>query len=160
MENKENINDAENSILNKIKKEGDFKIPTKYFDEFQNNVQVKTQVNTITWYQLPQWRTAFLGVSLTLLSFVLLFNYNKSIEVVSNELSNEEIELYFDEHLYEYNDAELIEEIHLDELPELEAIDSIKTQTDNSPDLMDELTEDDILEYLMEEGYDKDWGEL
>ncbi len=163
MENNENINESENSILNKIKKEGGFKIPAEYFDTFQKDIQIKIEENKSAFFQLSGYRIPILSASFTLLSIVFLFNYNEPTELASNDCSDQEIISYFNEHFDEYNDAEIIEEISFLELSEfqMEVEDSTRKESENRKDIIEELTEEEIMEYLLDDGYgDGDWDEL
>ncbi len=163
MENEENINDDANSFLNNIKKSGDFKTPPKYFDGFQKQVQDQIKQQDLPWFKLPQYKIAFASVAAVLIGIVVVININKRTEVASNEFSDEEISSYFEEHIDEYNVTDIIEEISLTDLNDnqTEVKDSIKVNPKNDTALIDELTDEDILEYLIDEGYeDGDWDEL
>ena len=92
-----------------------------------------------------------------------MFNFNKPIDVVNNEFSDEEINNYFEEHIDEYNVAEIIQEISLQELNDIqiEVKDTLKNNSNKKIESINDLTEDEIMEYLINEGYeDGDWDEL
>ena len=163
MENNENINDKTNFFLDKIKKKGDFKIPNKYFDEFDKQVQDKIKHKDLQWYKLPEYRIALVSLATFFTGLVLVFNFNKPIDVVNNEFSDEEINNYFEEHIDEYNVAEIIQEISLQELNDIqiEVKDTLKNNSNKKIESINDLTEDEIMEYLINEGYeDGDWDEL
>ena len=163
MENKEDINDDGNSFLNNIKKRGDFKTPLNYFDSFQKEVQDQIKHEDLPWFKLPQYKIGLASVIAVLVGVVVVFSIGKPVEIVSNEFSDEDLDSYFEEHIDEYNLADIVEEISLTDLNNLqkEVKDSVKVNPKNESDLIDELTEEEILEYLIDEGYeDGDWDEL
>jgi hypothetical protein len=163
MENEKNINEDSNSILSNIKKGGDFKTPPKYFDGFQKRVQNQIKQQDLPWFNFPQYKIAFTGIAAILIGVVVMLNINKPKNLVVSDLSNEEINSYFEEYIDEYNVAEILEEISLTDLTEIETEvkDTVKVNPKSEIELINELTDEEIVEYLIDEGYeDSDWDEL
>ena len=163
MEDEENINEETNLFLTNIKKEGDFKTPSKYFDRFPEQVQSKIKQRDFDWFQLPQYKIAFASICTVFIGLVVVLNLNKPVEVTSNYFTNEEINNYFEEHIDEYNVIEIIEEISLAELNDIqiEVKDTLEVNLEKESELINKLTEEEIMEYLIDEGYeDTEWDKL
>ena len=163
MEDEGNINEEKKLFLTNIKKEGDFKTPSEYFDRFPEKVQSKIKQRYFDWFQLPQYKIAFASICAAFIGLLVILNLNKPTELTSNYFTSEEINTYFDEYIDEYNINEIIEEISLAQLTEIqiEVKDTLEINPAKESELINDLTEDEILEYLIDEGYeDTEWNEL
>ena len=163
MEDEKNINEEKNLFLNNVKKEGDFKTPSKYFDRFPEQVQSKIKQRDFEWFQLPQYKIAFASIGAVFIGLVVVLNLNKPPELASNYFTNDEINNYFEEHIDEYNVTEIIEEISLSELTDIQinVKDTLEVNPEKESGLINDLTEEEIMEYLIDEGYeDTEWDKL
>lgn len=179
MKNNKDIDEnVEPSFLDDLKKSGDFKTPVDFFDDFQKDVQNKIHSDSPSWIYLPQVK---FGVSsLAILAIAALVFYPSTPQGVADySITETEYVAYLDENIDEISEEEIIEELNVAELTEVgneieseiylvegnQQVVTVDSTAENSKEKstvsMEELTEDEILEYLIEEGYeDGDWDEL
>lgn len=184
MKDNNDINEnVEPSFLDGLKKKGDFNTPPEFFDSFQKNVQEKIQEKNRSWFSLPQIRIASGAVLAAVVGAVIVLNLadSKTNELAFEDLADEDLVAYLDEHIDEVNLEEIVEELKetdvsgiieddetddliLTSIIENEQKDTTKTKTveEQEPkESIDDLTDEDIMEYLMEDGYEEgDWDEL
>ena len=112
---------------------------------------------------MPQYKIAFASIGAVFIGLVVVLNLNKPPELASNYFTNEEINNYFEEHIDEYNVTEIIEEISLSELTDIQinVKDTLEVNPEKESGLINDLTEEEIMEYLIDEGYeDNEWDKL
>lgn len=180
MKSKRDINEnTESSFLDDLKKSGDFKTPPNFFNDFQKEVQNKIQEKPQTWMLSNWFRYSFSGLAMVaIFVFVVLPQPNT---VVEYEFSDTEYVAYLDENIDDFSEEDYIDEIEVSDLVEVEndfdlsdielveedqkiVTDSMLLNENSSEPIVesiDELTNEEILEYLIEEGYEEgDWDEL
>ncbi|MBL4653416.1 MAG: hypothetical protein JKY53_11245 [Flavobacteriales bacterium] len=136
--------------LSSLKKENHFSVPSTYFDEFpmalknkideQENSSKNFSLNWLFNYKL----LAPVGTCIVLILSSLLF-YNPTETIELEELTAEEIQLSFEYEGYHTVDDELLAELYYSE----EAETTQKNSTTN------ELTDQEIIDYLLEENIDE-----
>ena len=133
--------------LSSLKKENHFSVPQNYFDEFPMKIKsrIDEQANASKSFSLS-WLFNYKVLAPTGTCVVLilagLFLYNPTQSIELEELTAEEIEASFEYYGYPSIDDELLAELYYTE------------ETENESPTNIELTEEEIIDYLLDENVD------
>lgn len=159
MKNKKTTDINEDSILHRIKKVDEFKTPADCFDTIKSNVQAEIVDEDSAVFAGNQVKLAFFSFCTIALVVLVYFNVSQDIAIADNDINNLDAQEYLEQNIDEYYDVELGAELSVDEINELQIEDSLKTKS-TTKDEFETLTEDEILEFLLEDSDDEDWDEL
>ena len=140
----------------------DFKVPEDYFEGFQKNVHSKIYQDYTPWWKLPQFKIGVSVLTSLVLVFFVVNEFSENIDQAKVELNNEELLAYFSENIDEISEAEILEVLGDKEFSssaqQMEQSDSTKTEkkkeeNNENPPTLDDFTDDEIYEYMLDEGY-------
>lgn len=168
--------EEEKDIFDFIEKQS-FEMPdTAYFEGLADKVIGKAKVETPQKAKVvPLYRRSITWISgvaaAILIAFLLLPNEPKSVETSSNadfsDLSKQEVLAYVNDNIEDFDEELLVEFIALKNLKsapnlveEKEAEESletlVETETKNLQESLKSISDEEILDYLKEEGLDSD----
>ncbi|MFP2996492.1 hypothetical protein ABN763_11300 [Spongiivirga sp. MCCC 1A20706] len=150
------INEIEDTpVLNNIKKNGDgFMVPTHYFDNVYNKVNLKNQQKPITnrVINLNQW--VYIGIAASILAFVIATSIITNNDKFDEQLAYADMQEYLDNDLVDYDSYELADllELENDQLSNLNelnfnddtVIEYLTDQTETYDVIIDNTLIDDI----------------
>ena len=148
----------------------EFNVPENYFEGFQKNVHSKIYHDHTPWWKLPQLKIGVSVLTAVVLVFFAVQEFPENIDQTKVELNNEELLVYFSENIDEISEAEILEVMDdrdfIFPAQKMEQSDSIKTEkkkeeNNENPPTLDDFTDDEIYEYMLDEGYGSgDWDNL
>ena len=165
--------DIDDKIVRDFLKESsreEFKVPDNYFERFQKNIHSKIHKEYKPWWKLPQVTIGVSVLTSVLLVFFVLKEVPENIEHAEVELNKEELLAYFSENIDEISETEIMEVLDDKDfsvpVKETEQNDSTKTEkkkeeNDEVIPTLDDFTDEEIYEYMLDEGYGSgDWDNL
>ena len=170
MEDNKDIDD--NVVHDFLKKSSgtEFNVPENYFEGFQKNIHSKIHHDYTPWWKLSRVKIGISVLTSIMLVFFVLKEFPKNIDQAELEMNKEELLAYFSENIDEISEAEILEVIDDTDINteenQVEQSDSTKTdkkkeEKNEAPPTLDDLTDDEIYEYMLDEGYGSgDWDNL
>ena len=147
--------------------QSEFKTPDGYFDGFQKNVQDKIHHNKKAWWQLPQIKVAVSGIACIVAIVVIVNNMASTNEVAQYDFSKDELIAYFSDNIDDISENDIIDVMSDADLIETQGfgeVDSTQVKSkinEEVPILLDDISDQEIYEYMLDEGYeDGDWDNL
>ena len=133
----------------------------EYFSGLADKIIADNKIKVIPLYKKPIfWMSSAAALAIVIFS-VLRFNISTEIETPNllafNDVDNTEIFQYIDENIQDFDTDLLIEAIPASTLNETEQVETIQEVEieDNEPSItFDEISDEDILEYLNSEEID------
>tara|TARA_Y100001933_G_C18978853_1_gene555831 strand:+ start:595 stop:1107 length:513 start_codon:yes stop_codon:yes gene_type:complete len=148
----------------------EFNVPEDYFKGFQKNVHSKIYQDHTPWWKLPQIKIGVSVLTSVVLVFFVVKEFPENIDQAKYELNKEELLAYFSENIDEISEAEILEVMDdrdfIFPAQRMEQSDSTKTEkkkeeNNEIPPTLDDFTDDEIYEYMLDEGYGSgDWDNL
>lgn len=148
----------------------DFKVPEGYFEGFQKNVHSKIYRDYTPWWKLSGFKVGVSVLTSLVLVFLVVNEFPENIDQAKVELNNEELLAYFSENIDEISETEILEVMDDKDFSflaqQMEQSDSTKTEkkkqeNNENPPTLDDFTDDEIYEYMLDEGYGSgDWDNL
>ena len=148
----------------------EFNVPEDYFEGFQKKIHSKIHHDYTPWWKLPQFKIGVSVLTSLILVFFLVNEFSENINQAKVELNKEELLAYFSENIDEISEAEILEVLDDKDFSipaqQIEQIDSTKTEkkkeeNNENPPTLDDFTDDEIYEYMLDEGYGSgEWDNL
>ena len=148
----------------------EFNVPEDYFEGFQKNVHSKIYQDHNPWWKLPQIKIGVSVLTSVVLVFFVVKEFSENIDQAKVELNKQELLVYFSENIDEISEAEILEVMDdryfMFPAQRMEQIDSTKTEkkkeeNNENPPTIDDFTDDEIYEYMLDEGYGSgEWDNL
>lgn len=148
----------------------EFKVPDNYFEGFQKSIRSKINRDSTLWWKLPQVKIGLSILSSLVLVFFIFKGFPQKKELAEVELNKKELLAYFSENIDEISELELLEVLEdkdfIVRVIQVEQSDSLKIDKKKeeknkvSPSLED-FTDEEIYEYMLDEGYGSgEWDNL
>lgn len=147
-----------------------FNVPEDYFEGFQKKIHSKIHHDYTPWWKLLQFKIGVSVLTSLILVFFLVNEFSENINQAKVELNKEELLAYFSENIDEISEAEILEVLDDKDFSssaqQIEQSDSTKTEkkkeeNNENPPTLDDFTDDEIYEYMLDEGYGSgEWDNL
>lgn len=170
MEDNKDIDD--NGVRDFLKESSgtEFNVPENYFEGFQKNIHSKIHHDYTPWWKSSQIKLGASVLTSIALVFFVFKEFPKNINQAELEMNREDLLAYFSENIDEISEDEILEVIddgNINTLEnQVEQSDSTKTdkkkeEKNEVPPTLDDFTDDEIYEYMLDEGYGSgDWDNL
>ena len=169
----EDNKDIDDNVVREFLKESsgaEFKVPDNYFEGFQKNIHSKINKEYKPWWKIPQVTIGVGVLTSIVLVFFVLKDFSKNVKQAQVELNKEELLAYFSDNIDEISEAEILEVLDDEEfsipVQFVEQNDSTKTdkkkeEKNETPPTLDDFTDEEIYEYMLDEGYGSgEWDNL
>ena len=169
----EDNKDIDDNVVREFLKESsgaEFKVPDNYFEGFQKNIHSKINKEYKPWWKIPQVTIGVGVLTSIVLVFFVLKDFSKNVKQAQVELNKEELLAYFSDNIDEISEAEILEVLDDEEfsipVQFVEQSDSTKTdkkkeEKNETPPTLDDFTDEEIYEYMLDEGYGSgEWDNL
>lgn len=148
----------------------EFNVPKNYFEGFQKNIHSKINHDYTPWWKTSQIKIGASVLTSIALVFFMLKEFPENIDQAKVELNKDELLAYFCENIDEISEAEILEVLDDKDFSilaqQIEQSDSTKTEkkkeeNNKNPPTLDDFTDDEIYEYMLDEGYGSgEWDNL
>lgn len=165
-EENSNIDAGLKEFTNNSSGRPEFKTPENYFEGFQKRVHSKVN-DSESWLRAPIMRWSVIGVGCVLAVITIAISKSTpQTAAESAEIPSSELLAYFSNNIDELDEYDLMEMYAEDTALNLNIIQQDTTKVEKEkiskpPVSIDDFSEEEIYEYMLDEGYeDGDWDNL